>query len=161
MTLMSALAVTSSAAAQCDESADCRAGQAVAPPLAPRPELYRTERKLVPELYVSGPVLLGATWITTIAVSAAAAPQANAGKTTEYAAIPIVGPWVMLGSSGHMSSYTPAVFASGIAQAAGLAITIAGVTVRREVTVPVVKSASGVRVGLVPLVGGAAAVGTF
>jgi hypothetical protein len=198
VTLMSTLAITSSARAQCNDNADCRAGHVcqqgqcvearcsqdvdcpdqgtcasgqcrpatpvaprAAPAPAPPPELYRSERRLVPELYVSGPVLLGSIWLTTLAVTAGVAPQANAGKATAYAAIPVFGPWVMLGSSVNNSPYTPALVVSGIGQAAGLAVTIAGLTVRREVIVPVVGTASGVRFTLVPSIGGAAAVGTF
>ena len=203
--LMSVLALASTAAAQCNEPADCRAGsvckdgqcvaarcstdaecadhgtcdggacKAMAPPaakaapleasrpLAPAPpgDLYRTERRLMPELYVVGPAMLAATWLTTIAVTAGVTPSHDVGRATAYAAIPVVGPWVMLGSGFNSMSYTPAVITSGIGQAAFLGMTLAGLTVRHDVKVPVVGTEGGVRVMFVPSAGGAAAIGTF
>ena len=201
------LAMTSNAAAQCKDNADCRAGRvckrgqcvearcskdvecpdsgvceggvcrpasplvpvappAVAPPVeaaptAPPRELYRSERRLMPGLYITGPVLLGTMWITTIAVTAAVSAPGDVGRATGYASIPVVGPWVMLGSSLDTSSYVGPLILSGILQSAGLALTIVGFTVRHDVQVRAMAKDDGVRVTFVPSAGGGALVGTF
>jgi hypothetical protein len=113
----------------------------------------------MPALYITGPIVLGSMWLTTIAVTAAVSAPSDVGRATGYAAIPVFGPWVMLGSSLNTSSYTGPLVISGVLQAAGLGITIAGFTARREVKV--LARESPVHLALVPTPGGAAAIGTF
>jgi hypothetical protein len=122
--------------------------------------MFHTEPRAVPELYITGPLLLGVTYGLTVATTAATAAPPDQRRATSYAAIPVVGPWVMLGSNLPVLSYSAALVVSGIAQAGGLAVTIAGLVVRRPVTLPSVSN-DKVRVTFVPAAGGAFAVGSF
>jgi hypothetical protein len=176
--VLSTLALASTAAAEpCTDDAGCDKGQvcesgacrpAATPPRSPveatpparRLPLYTTERRLMPELYLGGPVLFAATYAATVAVTADVAVKPDAGRATAYAAIPLVGPWVLLGSNLPVASYSAGLVVSGIAQAGGLAVTIVGLTVRRDVRIPLIATEK-VRVSVLPSAGGAVAFGTF
>jgi hypothetical protein len=154
--LAATFTVASTAAAQ--ESPRAEAPVSLAPP--PPADDVRVERRLMPELYVTGPILFGFTYGATVAITAGVAQKPDVGRATAYAAIPIVGPWVLLGSNLPTMSYTAALVASGIGQAAGLGVTIAGLLVRRDVKVPTIAT-DKVRVSFVPAGGGAYAIGSF
>jgi hypothetical protein len=133
--------------------------EAVAPPPLP---VFRTERRRIPALYITGPAALGAAWLITIGVTVAVSDKKDVSQSTSYAAIPVFGPWVMMASNLNTSAYTGPLVFSGVIQAAALGVTIAGIAVRREVKVDATTGArSGLNVSLVPSFGGAAVIGTF
>jgi hypothetical protein len=130
-----------------------------APP--PPPPAFRTERRRIPALYITGPAALGAAWLITIGVTVAVSSPKDVGQATSYAAIPVFGPWVMMASNLKTSDYTGPLVFSGVIQAAALGVTIAGIAVRRDVRVATTAAQSGLQASLVPTLGGAALVGTF
>jgi len=115
-----------------------------------------TESRLLPGLYITGPVVLGATWVTTIITSIAVTSTDDPDHDVKVgvACVPVFGPWIEMGYPG---TYTAPLAVSGVLQAAGLAITIAGVTVRHTVRV----ADAPVSLTIVPTIGGAEALGTF
>jgi hypothetical protein len=127
---------------------------------APAPPV-RTERRRIPALYITGPAALGAAWLITIGITVAVSSKKDVGEATSYAAIPVFGPWVMMASSLNTSAYTGPLVLSGVFQAAALAVTILGITVKRDVSVPASTMQSSLNVTLVPSLGGAAVIGTF
>jgi hypothetical protein len=80
-------------------------------------------------LVIAGPVVLGVTWLATIAGTAALSD--GDGEPIGYSAIPLAGPWIMIGAL-DTGSYTPALVVSGILQASGVVMTILGVAIRTE-----------------------------
>jgi hypothetical protein len=156
--LAATLAMSSSAFADEPARTDLVPSQ---PSLGPvREDAPRTESRLVPELYITGPLVFGVTYGLTIGITHAAANPGDVSRATAYAAIPLVGPWVLMGSKLPTMPYTPALIASGIGQAGGLALTIAGLVVHRDVPLPSVAT-DKVRVTFVPSGAGAAAIGSF
>jgi hypothetical protein len=133
-----------------------------------QPVQYRTEKKGIKALIIAGPIVFAVAWITTIIVTSAVSTDEDKGTATSYAAIPLVGPWVMMGSDSlDTSDYTGALVVSGVVQTAGIIMTILGIAIRRERQVPVYASRKfGLEVALNPFVvpergGGLMAVGTF
>jgi hypothetical protein len=151
-----------------DSSETAPAPPPVPPPPAPRPlpdltapvPQYRTVKRGIPGLYIAGPIVLGSTWLLTIGLTAALTNSDDPfyGQKVGAACVPVFGPWVLLSQPQIGSGYVAPIVFSGLAQAAGLVMTIAGLAARREVTVPVVGSA---RFSIAPTVGGAVAIGTF
>jgi hypothetical protein len=140
MTLVVLLALAAPARAQCLIDRDCaggelcRAGQCV--PIIPQGS--RTEMRRIPGLYITGAVLLAASWAVTVGATAALSDNDVRAEATGYAAIPVFGPWVLLGSNISISPPDQAALVvSGIVQNAGLAMLIVGVSVKRVRHVPV------------------------
>jgi hypothetical protein len=106
---------------------------APAAPLAPAapavaPGADTGETKGILGLIIAGPIVLGATWLTTIGATAG---LGGSGKAIGYAATPVIGPWMIIGEDA--GDYTAALVASGLAQAGGLTMLIVGLTVQRPV----------------------------
>ncbi len=112
--------------------------QGYGPPPGQRPPpRYRTERTPILGLVIAGAVTFGVVWLATVGVTAGVSSDADRGEATGYAAIPMVGPWVMLGSDLDTDDYSAALVTSGILQAAGVAMFVLGVTIRTKRKVPV------------------------
>ncbi len=106
-----------------------------------RGDTYTRETRGIPGLYIAGPIVLGVAWLTTIAVTTAINSEGGVedseAKAIGYACIPIAGPWAMMADSDvDTRDYTAPLVVSGVLQGAGLAMTILGLTIRREVRVP-------------------------
>jgi hypothetical protein len=135
----------------CPGDAVCRAGVCgtaagpsapapsyVPPPLfGPTPVRYESERTGIKGLYIAGPILLGVAYFAGISVTAGVTTDEDRGKHIGIMAIPILGPWIMIPQSTNDHSYDGALVAAGVAQAAGLTMTILGLAIRTEKRVPV------------------------
>jgi hypothetical protein len=85
-------------------------------------------------LIIAGPIALGVAWLTTIAVTGAVAADKDRSEATGYAAIPLVGPWVMMGSHLDTSDYRAPLVISGIVQTSGLIMLVLGLAIRHDVS---------------------------
>lgn len=100
-----------------------------APMMGAMPGSDTGETKGITGLIIAGPIVLGATWLTTIGVTAAVAD--GNGKAIGYAATPVFGPWMLIAEGA--GDYTAPLAMSGLAQAGGLTMLIVGLAVRRPV----------------------------
>src|SRR5690606_25376199 len=89
-------------------------------------EAPQTETRGIVGLQIAGPIVLGAAWLATIGVTAALTDE---GAHIGYAAIPLVGPWVLMADS---EGYEVPLAVSGVLQAGGLTMLILGVAIRSE-----------------------------
>ncbi|MBW2458797.1 MAG: hypothetical protein JRI68_30135 [Deltaproteobacteria bacterium] len=126
-----------------------------------QPTATRTETHGILGLVIAGPILFGVAWLSTIAVVAAVSSEADRGEAIGYAAIPIFGPWVMMGSDLKTEAYTGALVASGVAQTAGVTMFVLGMAIRTEEVVPVYGDRDGLSLAIAPSPNGVMAVGTF
>jgi hypothetical protein len=118
-----------------------------------------TERQYIPGLYITGPVVFGAFWVGSVAGFAAG--------NEPVGIIPVAGPFVAAAKcagdkegDGPCGGFLPVFYALGAMQAAGLVVTVLGLTIQRDVRVPG-PSPNAATVTLVPTRGGAALVGRF
>ncbi len=107
---------------------------------------YRTEQRPLTAVAIGGAIMLGASWLLTIAVTAVLSDPAVAGRFIGYAAVPVVGPWIILTDPDFETGYAVGVVVSGLIQAAGLTMLIVGLAARRTVQVPVTTFGTGPRV---------------
>lgn len=96
------------------------------------PTMSRRRRGLL----IAGAITFGAGWLISIAYSALSGRAAGTYRTADYSMywpgfVPVAGPWIELGYHLEIVS----VF-SGLAQAAGCSVLIAGVLSRKTVPVP-------------------------
>lgn len=102
-------------------------------PMSPPSDGDGTTTKGIPALYIVGPVVLGVAWITTIAVTSAVSADKDKSTAIPLSAIPVAGPWAMLGSDLDTKDYTVPLVISGVLQGSGLLCTVLGVSIRRRV----------------------------
>jgi hypothetical protein len=110
-------------------------------------------------LYISGAVILGVIWMTTVGVTAGVAQDPGRGEAIGYSAIPLIGPWVMMASNIDTHSYTMPLVLSGVLQAGGLTMIILGATLHRGSDRDEARTTPTLT--LMPYGNGAALVGTF
>ena len=143
-------------------------GELAAPP-DPGASAYRVEyRGLPPAVWITGVAAFGASWGGTIIVAAAMAPEEGQGAAIGHAAIPLVGPWIMM-SQDDTSDYATFVVLGGFLQGASAAMAILGGTLTRRHTVvgdeaeqpAAEEEAIAVTPVMGPTMAGVAAVGTF
>lgn len=117
-------------------------------------------------LVVGGAVTFGGTYLANMLASVMLSAWTYNENSAEYmnmSLVPIAGPWIQLGYAATDAQIALGIMA-GVAQAAGLAMFIAGLTVARS-PVPEVQLGAGTRVTFTPTVtgdsAGLAALGTF
>lgn len=126
------------------------------PPAAqtpPAPETVTREKPIL-GLLISGPIVLGVSYLSTLAVSgalAATSTSPRAGKNFAYTAIPLVGPLVLLADPDKKTGdfAAPLVIAS-IVQTGGLVMTILGATLTTKETVPAAGLGEGRTLSVTP-----------
>ena len=111
------------------------AGTTAPPPATAEPAMVTKSRPNL-AMVVTGPILLGVAWITTIGVTASVSAEKDQSTAVGYASVPVLGPWLMLGSSLNTSDYTAPLVLSGLMQGSGLTLLILGLTIRTEERVP-------------------------
>ena len=111
------------------------AGTLAPPPATAEPAMVTKSRPNL-AMVITGPILLGVAWITTIGVTASVSAEKDQSTAVGYASVPVLGPWLMLGSSLNTSDYTAPLVLSGLAQGTGLTLLILGLTIRHEERVP-------------------------
>lgn len=116
-------------------------------PPPPRVELPVVEEQTreLRGLWIPGALILGAGWIASGVATLASDSDAMARG---LGFLPVLGPWIQLERGGNDPLLTLSLWVSGIAQAAGLAMTVIGASVRRRVR--------SVEVAIAPTEGGAA-----
>jgi hypothetical protein len=88
-------------------------------------------------------IVFGATYVVTIGVTAAMAEDKNVdtGALIGTSFVPVIGPWIIAGKAidgvDTQPPYQALLALSGLAQLAGIALTVAGIVVKREVVRPV------------------------
>ncbi len=115
------------------------------PPPPPVQLPVQEETRELRALWIPGALILGAGWIASGVATVAGDSDAMARG---LGFLPVLGPWIQLERGGNDPLLTLSLWVSGIAQAAGLAMTVIGATVRRRVR--------SVDVALAPTEGGAA-----
>lgn len=107
---------------------------------APGPDRGTTTTEPITELIIAGAVTLGSVWalsLSTTGVLNALEESDTTGRDVGLMALPVLGPWVMLGVTADdvdYDDYRLAFAMSGLLQAGGLTMLILGVTLEREVT---------------------------
>jgi hypothetical protein len=116
-------------------------------PVSPAPG--RTAKKGIKGLVIAGPIILGVTWLATIGITAGVSTGTESeriGTNVGYAAIPIAGPFVLLADGDRdTDNFAAPLILAGVLQTAGLAMTIVGVVVTRDVDVPAHALGEGMR----------------
>ena len=116
----------------CPDPQVCEKGVCTHPAAAapPRPQVYgEPETRGIKGLWLTGSIVLPVTYALTVTVTSILAEDSD--KYVSLAAIPILGPWLILGEDS--GGYDAPLAASGILQLAATTMIIVGVTVRREV----------------------------
>jgi hypothetical protein len=119
-------------------------------PYEPVPGVRRT--KSLRPLWITGLALWGATYIATIAVTAAVAED-DAGKYAGEAAVPIAGPFIVLADGEPSDGQTAALIASGVIQTLSATMFVLGLSIRvpdnsaKVVPLPVAKGSGLAIVG--------------
>ncbi len=110
-------------------------------PTAPPPQEFRTEKKTILALVITGAVTFGVIYLGGIAVAAAGFDEKESETAVPYAAIPLAGPWVILGSDLDTGEFGIPIAGLGILQAASVGVFIMGLTLGPEEQVPVAGAA--------------------
>lgn len=105
----------------------------LAPPPLRAPMVETGETRGITALIIAGPILFGVTYLVTVLIASIAATGSDDDRITNYAAIPLVGPWAMLGSSIDTDNFATPLVLSGVFQATGLVMTVLGLVIRRPV----------------------------
>jgi hypothetical protein len=107
---------------------------------APTSPATRIEKKRNKGLLIAGPIILGVTWLSTIGITAGVSlgtESSRVGTNIAYAAIPVVGPLVLIADGDRdTNEFAAPLVLSSLIQAGGLTMTILGITLTREVEVP-------------------------
>ena len=102
------------------------------------PDGYRVETKRKPGLYVGGAVTLGGAYLLTVSAAAIVEPL-DSSVWPLY--IPVVGPFIALGTTSYSSAGSSYLLVmDGLVQAAGLGMLVGGV-VGKKWLVPIPRMA--------------------
>ncbi len=112
---------------------------------------YATETRGITGLIIAGPIVLGVAWALGLVGTLAADAD---GELVGFSAIPLAGPWILLADS-RTEDYAAALVVGGVLQAAGLTMTVLGLSIRQEVQVPLAS------LRLTPTLGGLVLDGMF
>ncbi|HEY8432351.1 MAG TPA: hypothetical protein VIL20_28455 [Sandaracinaceae bacterium] len=100
---------------------------------APARRVRYVERETsIPGLWIPGIIIFGVSY----GLTTAAATLSSDGEYADYSLIPLVGPWLMLGTANNDEEVAGALV-SGLAQAAGMLMFVLGLSLRERVRVAV------------------------
>ncbi len=124
----------------------------------PAPEGYYRDTRVRRGLVIAGAVTFGATYLVSTSVASAEQDSRDASDWAPLF-IPVVGPFITVGTAESKSFATFALIMSGLAQSGGLAMFIAGVAAPKDIWVrndlgrftvaPIVAGDNGVGLGLI------------
>ncbi len=125
---------------------------------SPAPEGYYRDTRVRRGLVIAGAVTFGATYLVSTSVASAQQDSRDGDDWVPFF-IPVVGPFITIGTADTKSFGTFALVMSGLAQSGGLAMFIAGLAAPQDIWVrndlgrftlsPTVVGDNGVGLGLI------------
>jgi hypothetical protein len=135
--------------AECSAGQDCSSSSEISQKTGPK------TRENIKPMWIAGVVSFSSIYILTIALTAALSEDDARGKTVGYAAAPIVGPFVAIGNDNDditVDDYKIPLILSGIFQIASIGVMIAGLVIKRDVTLSMtVGPQKNVRLSFLPM----------
>jgi hypothetical protein len=99
------------------------------------PKGQHVEERSYDELAIAGAAVFGASWIATIAMTAATVKE-HRGQAVGHSVVPVAGPFIELSQSYNTRAIAPILVITGGGEALGLLGLFVGVTIDSRVLVP-------------------------
>lgn len=102
-------------------------------PLTGLPDTRPVREESLTGLWVAGVITTSVAYLMTIGLTAGLSQESVRGQAISYVIIPVVGPFVLMGSSINNPQYSAPLAVSGVLQTAGVFMTIIGLATKRPV----------------------------
>ena len=92
------------------------------------------QQESITGLWVAGTITASVVYLTTFVLGTALSEPSVRGQAMGYLLVPVFGPFILNGSNIANTQYTGVEIASGLIQAAGIGMIVAGLVLHRPVT---------------------------